>query len=128
MKTFSIKYLIVLVGGGLWLSSLAPHVQCAMPSMLGVSPARTCLSASGNSQGPVLSADGRWLAFVSQANNLVTNDNLGPCVDVFVRDLQNRRTVLASVNTNGVGGGNASATDTGAGLDAARFYRVVILP
>jgi Tol biopolymer transport system component len=51
--------------------------------------------------GPfALSADGRWLAFTSDASDLVTNDfnNRG---DVFVKDLLTGSNLLVSVGTNG---------------------------
>ena len=63
-------------------------------------------TAAAASSAPILSADGRTVAFLSAANNLVTNDDLGTSVDVFVRDLPSGRTTLASVNLTGVGGGN----------------------
>ncbi len=46
------------------------------------------------------------MVFVSQANNLVTNDNQAPHLDVFVRDLLNGTTTLVSVNRTGTGGGD----------------------
>ena len=36
------------------------------------------LSGAGQSTMPGFSADGRFVVFVSQANNLVTNDDLAP--------------------------------------------------
>ena len=64
-------------------------------------------TGSGNaiSFNPSISADGRYVAFVSAANNLVANDT-GNTQDVFVRDLQTGATVLATVNITGAGGGN----------------------
>src|SRR5262249_34495996 len=58
---------------------------------------------------PSFSADGRFVVFVSQAKNLVGNDDLAPFLDVFVRDLAGSNTILASVNLSGTGGGNADA-------------------
>ncbi len=70
---------------------------------------RTNISAAGNSFTPVFSADGRFVVFVSHANNLATNDDVAPYLDVFVRDLASSNTVLVSVNMTGGGGGNADA-------------------
>lgn len=67
------------------------------------------LSASGNSSLPQFSADGCFLVFVSDAPNLVTNDDGAAHLDVFAHELATGRNVLVSVNTNGVGGGNESA-------------------
>jgi Tol biopolymer transport system component len=72
-------------------------------------PAQPAVSAGGNSFNPVFSADGQKLVFVSHANNLVTNDDLGLWLDVFVRDIAGSNTVLVSVSTNGTGGANADA-------------------
>jgi Tol biopolymer transport system component len=72
-------------------------------------PAQNSASAAGASFAPQFSAGGQHLVFISHANNLVTNDNLAPWLDVFVRDLSASNTVLASVNTSGIGGGNADA-------------------
>jgi Tol biopolymer transport system component len=62
-------------------------------------------TASGNSDSsnPVLSADGRYVAFTSDASNLVANDSNGT-IDVFVRDLVNGTTTL--VSTTGTASGN----------------------
>jgi hypothetical protein len=47
-----------------------------------------------------ISADGRYVAFASDATNLVANDLNGE-TDVFVRDTLTGTTVLASVNSSG---------------------------
>jgi Tol biopolymer transport system component len=63
-------------------------------------------TASGNSYSanPVVSADGRYVAFTSEASNLVANDSNGS-QDVFVRDLVNGTTTL--VSTTGTSSGNS---------------------
>ena len=58
---------------------------------------------------PSVSDDGRLVAFVSFANNLVTNDSLSPFLDVLARDLVTSNTWLVSVNSSGVGGGNQNS-------------------
>ncbi len=64
----------------------------------------------GCSYGPVISPNGRWVAFVSVATNLVAGrTNL--LSNVFLRDLQSNTTVLVSVSTNGVSPGNGNASD-----------------
>jgi Tol biopolymer transport system component len=55
-----------------------------------------------------VSSDGRWVAFASDANNLVANDT-NRCRDVFVRDLATGSLTLVSVNTNGFCGSRASS-------------------
>ncbi len=72
---------------------------------------RASLSSSGNDpsgdcEAPSISADGRYVAFQSDAPNLVASDPNGK-LDVFVRDLLNGTTALASVSSNGAAGGVA---------------------
>lgn len=54
--------------------------------------------ASGN---PKISADGRVVAFLSYATNLVSGDTNG-VPDIFVRDLDKATTKRVSVSTNGI--------------------------
>jgi Tol biopolymer transport system component len=53
-------------------------------------------NASGASRGSVITPDGRYVAFVSAATNLVSGDT-NNIADIFVRDLQAATTTLASV-------------------------------
>ncbi|MBI5296272.1 MAG: S-layer homology domain-containing protein [Chloroflexi bacterium] len=55
---------------------------------------------------PAISADGRYVAFNSLANNLVENDT-NAALDVFVRDLQAGTTVRVSVDSNGAQANNS---------------------
>jgi Tol biopolymer transport system component len=55
----------------------------------------------GSSYNPIISADGRYVVFVSAATNLVAGDNNGT-LDVFRRDLQTGTTALVNVNSGGV--------------------------
>ena len=65
-------------------------------------------SGDGLSTDPAISGDGRYVAFTSWADNLVSGDtNLAR--DVFVRDLQSGTTTLVSVSTNGVNPGNGDS-------------------
>lgn len=66
--------------------------------------------ADGASSGPSISADGRYLAFVSWASNLVPEDTnrctlmtkeMGSCADVFLRDRLANRTVRVSLAEGG---------------------------
>ncbi|MFO0999029.1 MAG: hypothetical protein U0936_01720 [Planctomycetaceae bacterium] len=66
------------------------------------------VSVATNGQGntrsnsPSISGDGRFVAFISDANSVVTGDNNG-YQDVFVRDLQTGTTTLVSTGANGQG-------------------------
>ncbi len=55
---------------------------------------------SGDFEAPSLSADGRFIAFVSVASNLVQNDTNNQ-QDVFVRDHVTGQTVLVSIASDG---------------------------
>ncbi len=55
---------------------------------------------NGYSQHPVVSDDGRYVAFYSNSNNLVPDDTNG-ATDIFVRDLINGITERVSVDSNG---------------------------
>ena len=61
--------------------------------------------ANGDSSVAAVSANGRYLAFVSDASDLVADDTNG-AQDVFVRDLQKGVTMLVSRNRAGTGSGN----------------------
>jgi len=62
----------------------------------------------GGSFSPSLSADGRYVAFWSNAANLVDGDDNAKS-DVFVRDLQESTTLRASVNRDGEEGNDISS-------------------
>src|SRR5207248_9598779 len=66
------------------------------------------VAAGGNndSLGSVISADGRLVLFLSSADNLVTNDENGRFIDIFLRNRTNGTTTLVSVSLSGTGGGN----------------------
>lgn len=61
---------------------------------------------NGNSITPVISAEGRWVAFASDASDLVDKD-ANHALDVFVRDLNSGVTTLLSENYNHTGPGNS---------------------
>jgi archaellum component FlaF (FlaF/FlaG flagellin family) len=55
---------------------------------------------NNQSQGPAISADGRYVAFISTASNLVSSDT-NPWNDVFIHDRQTGITERVSVDING---------------------------
>jgi len=65
-------------------------------------------AASGVSSGPVISGDGRYVAFTSSATNLIGMDT-NHSTDVFIRDLHAQTTTLVSVNAAGTGEGNSNS-------------------
>src|SRR5438874_2479100 len=81
-----------LVGAILTVIDLQAALVTPVVSPLAVSP-----GAAADCHNPGISADGRFVVFVSAADNLVTNDNNG-AFDVFVRDRQLGKTVPVSAN------------------------------
>lgn len=61
-------------------------------------------NSAGDSGGIALSLNGDWAVFTSTGNGIVTNDNNGPILDVFLRNLQTGETILVSKGTNGASG------------------------
>jgi Tol biopolymer transport system component len=73
-----------------------------------VSVAGAAVAANGPSSSSAISADGRYVAFVSASTNLVPGDtNRVP--DVFLRDRARNRTVRVSVGARGVQANGPSA-------------------
>jgi len=84
----------------------------------------------GLNGGGVLSADGRFVAFASEASNLVTGDT-NDAIDVFVRDLATVTTTRVSVangGQQGAGHSGAAFIDIGGGgqLDISDDGRYVV--
>ncbi len=73
------------------------------------------VQSNGNSQGPILGPEGRFVAFTSQASNLVPNDTNG-VADVFRKDLLTGETLRCSTNSTG-GQSNGISNDLFLGAD-----------
>lgn len=74
---------------------------------------------NGDSWAPILTPDGRYVAFASTADNLVTVNGtnslpnyLSQKQNVFLRDRSNGFTTLVSVNLAGTGGGDGDSLPT----------------
>lgn len=68
----------------------------------------TPIAGSGRSFNPVISANGRFVAFSSTASDLVVSDGNGADQDIFLWDRETRRTTLISRGNGGEAGqGNA---------------------
>ena len=65
---------------------------------------------NGVSRSPAMTPDGRYVAFVSAASNLMPGDTNG-LADIFVRDLEGGTTVLVSVGASTGAGGAGSFSD-----------------
>ncbi len=59
------------------------------------------VQADDSSDGPAISADGRYVAFYSNASNLVPGD-INPNRDIFIKDTQTGAISLVSVDSSGV--------------------------
>jgi Tol biopolymer transport system component len=90
----------------------ALSVLAAGPAVITTSDAPQA-SAIGNSLAPIITPDRRFVVFTSHANNLVTNDDLRPHSDIFMRDRVLSTTTLVSVNADGLGGGNGDSSHPG---------------
>ncbi len=73
-----------------------------------ISPVALSSGSASDCHNPGVSANGRFVVFVSTADNLVTNDNNG-AFDIFVRDRLLSKTVLVSVNATGTKSGNGAS-------------------
>lgn len=82
---------------------LAGRTELASMNAAGTGP------GNGASAGAVMSADGRWIAFESGAGDLVPDDTNG-LSDVFLRDMEESRTMLVSRAVGVAGGGNGPST------------------
>ncbi len=78
----------------------------------GVSLAMTNLVTTGDSdsEAPSISADGRYVAFSSDANNLVSSGDTNGTENIFLRDRQAGSNSLVSVNLSGQSANSYSFT------------------
>jgi DNA-binding beta-propeller fold protein YncE/Tol biopolymer transport system component len=72
-----------------------------------VSVASNGTQGNGNSTSPSISTDGRYVAFESEASNLVSGDT-NNSMDAFVHDRQTGQTERVSVASNGIQGNDHS--------------------
>ncbi len=66
-----------------------------------VSASAEGIVGDGHSQDPAISKDGRYVAFRSQANNLVAGDTNGTAWDIFVKELATGAIERVSVSSSG---------------------------
>jgi Tol biopolymer transport system component len=93
------------------LGLLVPIAADAQPRTTRVSVGSGGVEANRISVGQSLSADGRWVAFDSRANNLVPNDT-NEAFDVFVHDRHTGTTTRVSLGPGGVEGNDSSSNAT----------------
>ncbi len=91
-------------------------------TLVRASVSSTGVEANGESKACGISADGRMVAFHSDATNLVSGDTNGQH-DVFVRDMETSETIRASVSSSGAqGGGYSWYADMSADGEHVVFY------
>jgi Tol biopolymer transport system component len=76
--------------------------------------------ANGRSASVDISLDGRFVAFKSEASNLVPNDT-NDWMDVFVHDIQTGTTTRVSVSSGGVEGEKGAATGGPPDISGGRY-------
>jgi len=100
---------LLLLGLGLFFFHQAVGGVCWSQTTERVSVDSVGVEGDGPSFAPSISGDGRYVAFQSQADNLVAGDiNFSPLSDIFVHDLQTETTTLVSVDSNGIQGNGDS--------------------
>ena len=75
---------------------------------------------NSNSHTPAVSADGRYVTFLSNATNLVSNAITSNSVHLYRRDLQTATTVLVDADINGVGSQDEVGTIPALSADGSR--------
>jgi Tol biopolymer transport system component len=93
---------------GLGLGITSSHPALASVSTKQVSVTRRGGDPHAESSSPSLSPDGRYVAFMSGAGDLVPGDHTLHLPDIFVRDLVAGTTVRASVDSQGDDPNNSS--------------------
>ena len=83
--------------------------QCTAEVVERVSIASNASQADGNSHSPSISSDGRFIAFISEATNLILDDN-NEVEDVFVHDRTTGFTQRVSIASDGSEADDESAT------------------
>ena len=105
MRVFSAS--IPAVAGLLLAATTAPALAAGVTERVSLGPGG--VQGDGASCSPSISADGRFVAFLSDATNLVPGDTNG-AGDVFVRDRQTGTTERVSVGPGGVQADAAAST------------------
>lgn len=87
----------------------ARNLTSQTTALVSVNQAGTA-AGNGHSYNGRISADGRYVAFLSSASDLVANDT-NNAIDVFLRDLQAGTTILVSRRNAGGGSGNSGSDE-----------------
>ena len=116
------------IGGAAGLEEAAPPAGPRCASASGVSVHANGGQATGDSGGPDISANGRFVTFWSRAENLVSGDS-NLVNDVFVHDRKSKKTKRVSVATGGAQANDNSHTPAiDAKGKAVVFVRAAYIP
>jgi Tol biopolymer transport system component len=114
------RSIVPLLAGGLAVATAAAAWAGTTER---ISISSTGEQADGDSTAPTISADGRFVAFISEAKNLVPSDT-NNTNDIFVRDRQVGTTERVSIATNGTQA-NGSSGNSINGLEMSATGRYV---
>ncbi|MBA3868421.1 MAG: PD40 domain-containing protein [Anaerolineae bacterium] len=102
------RYVLIIIFCACFLGSVfLPVAAEANPTLKPVYVSSNAIESNSHSYDPVLSADGRIVAFYSYASNLVSGDT-NNTTDIFVTDRQTGITERVSVSSTGTQGNNES--------------------
>ncbi len=119
-KAAALLTVVVLLSGSVLTTPAS--VRAAPGDITRVSVDSTGAQANNASKRPSISGDGRFIAFESDASNLVVGD-ANASTDIFVRDRQTGETTRVSV---GIGGAEANEGSGGAAISGdGRFVAFV---
>lgn len=102
--------------------STTGHGQCYVRDAVDGTTAMVSTNAAGTAGGngncyqPIISANGRFVAFYDDGSDLVANDTNGTS-DAFVRDLVTGTTILVSINSAGTASSNGASFPTSISAD-----------
>jgi Tol biopolymer transport system component len=89
--------------------------------LITVDPSGTT-SSNGGSYAPVISADGRYVAYYSYSTNLVNGITYNPNTDnLFLRDRMNGTTSLISIGTDGISAANGPTNQPTMSADGSKI-------
>lgn len=100
---------------GLYGNLFVKNLQTGAISLVSADAAGN--AGNAESTNPVISADGRYVAFASDASNLVPEDTNG-YLDIYVRDLATGSITLVSVGAGGEAGDGSSGDIYGPSISA----------
>lgn len=102
------KILSVVLAASLMATTSISRAGTVTPQLLSARDASLVPPAGGDGDacGAAVSPDGRFVVFISAANDLVPENDRQFYMNVYLRDRASNTTTMASVSLNGTSGGN----------------------